>query len=214
MRQVGVRPHWRHFSWAVLAAAVACVGLAMPARAAVYDPCGLLTQAGIAAAFGLTDTVKHTTVAAPPGNPEGAVRIRCQVFTWRGRKPTNDKQKAERLHDGTMARLNIQSWILDEGPQAEVWRAQFDDTLKQLRGAASSRFLTQLHGERQFPPVFGAESSVAFSASSGGIRKVRALWWNRNAKSLIVIDAVEAQGKPAVSSLEKIAAAVVIDPFF
>jgi hypothetical protein len=182
---------------------------ATPVQAVTPDPCGLITQAKIAAAFGLVETVKHNTVVAAPGNPGGVVRNRCEAFAWRGRKPTNAKQKGEKLRNGTLARLSMQSWAPDEGPQAQAWRTRFDETLKRLRGASSDLFLKTLDGTRLIPPAFGAQDGVMFSAVSGGTHKVRGLWWNRNAKSLVVIDAVEAKGEPTVASLKHVAATVV-----
>jgi hypothetical protein len=54
---------------------------------------------------------------------------------------------------------------------------------------------------------------VGFSAVQGRTRKVRALWWSRNAKTLIVIDAVEAKGEPTVAALTQVAS-VVVSEFF
>jgi hypothetical protein len=108
-----------------------------------------------------------------------------------------------------LARLSMQSWASDEGPQAQAWRARFDETLKRLRSAASDLFLKDLNGTRLLPPAFGAGDAVMFSAVSGGTHKVRGLWWSRSAKSLVVIDAVEARGEPTVASLKRVAATVV-----
>jgi hypothetical protein len=200
-------------SAAAVALMYACA-LAPPASAAFLDPCGLITQAELSTAFGLADVVKHNTVVGAPGNPAGVVRNRCEAFAWRGPKPTNEKRKRESLLAGTMARLTMQSWVPDEGPQAQAWRTtRFDETLKRLRGAASERFLKGLHGARSVPPRFGADSRVAFSATAGGTRKVRAFWWSREAKSLLVFDAVEAKGQPTLASLKRVAS-IVVSEFF
>src|ERR1044072_730961 len=106
MSQIGFRHRPRRISFSVVAVAVAYVGLSgVPSSAVVYDPCGLVTQAEIAAGFGFGDTATHKTVVAAPGNTDGVVPTRCGALAWGGRKPTNEKQKAEKLHDGTMARL-------------------------------------------------------------------------------------------------------------
>jgi len=212
----GVRPRMSRFTLAAVTAAVVLASAAPAAApdANVFtDTCGLITQAEIARAFGLKDTVKHSTLVAEPGNPSGVVRNRCDAFTWRGPKPTNDKRKRESLLAGTLARLSMQTWVPDETPQAQAWRARFDETLKRLRGAASDLFLKQLDGTRFLPPRFGAESAVGFSAVQGRTRKVRALWWSRNAKSLVVIDAVEAKGQPTVAAVKQVASLVVSEFF-
>jgi hypothetical protein len=90
MSKAGVRFRSRFIACALAVMAVAYAGIgATPAQAITSDSCGLITQAKIAAAFGLAETVKHNTVVAAPGNPGGVVRNRCEAFTWRGRKPTN-----------------------------------------------------------------------------------------------------------------------------
>jgi len=198
----------------ITAIALACACLIPPpASAAVSDTCGLIAESKIAAAFGLTDAVKHSTVVAAPGNPTGVVRNRCEAFAWRGAKPNNEKRKRESLLAGTFASLTMQSWFPDEGPQSQVWRAGFDKTLKRIRGAASDLFLKKLDGTRFTPPRLGADSAVGFSANVGGTRKVRALWWSRDAKSLLVFDAVEAKGQPTVASVKQVAS-IVASTFF
>jgi hypothetical protein len=214
MSAAGVRPRVSRILCPVAAVVLVYAGaIVTPATAVVSDPCGLITQFEISRAFGLTDTVKHSTLVAAPGNPAGVVRNRCDAFAWSGPKPTNAKRKRESLLDGTLARLNIQSWVPDEGPQSQVWRMGFDATLKRVRGAASDLFLKELGGTRFLPLRLGAESSVGFSAAPGQTRRVRALWWSRNAKSLIVIDAVEAKGQPTVGALKQVAA-IVVSEFF
>jgi hypothetical protein len=103
----------------------------------------------------------------------------------------------------------MQSWTPDEGPRAQDWRTRFDETLKRLRNASSDLFLKTLDGTRLAPPAFGAGDGVMFSAVSGGRHMVRGLWWDRNAKGLVVMDAVEAKGEPTVASLKRIAATVI-----
>lgn len=194
------------------ALAYACIS-APPAPAAVSDTCGLITEFELAKAFGLRDVVKHGTVVAAPGNPAGVVRHRCETFAWRGPKPTNEKRKRESLLEGTLARLNMQTWVPDEGPQAEAWRTRFDETLKRLRGAASDLFLEKLDGKRFLLPRFEAESRIGFSATVGRTQKVRVLWWSRGMKSLLVFDAVEAKGQPTIASVRQVASIVVSEVF-
>ena len=216
MSAAGARPRMSRSTLAAVTAAVVLVcaaPAAAPAANVFTDTCGLITQAEIARAFGLKDTVKHSTLVAEPGNSSGVVRNRCDAFTWRGPKPTNDKRKRESLLAGTLARLSMQTWVPDETPQAQAWRMRFDATLKKMRGAASDLFLRQLGGTRFAPERLGAESSVGFSATSGKTRRVRGLWWSRNAKTLIVIDAVEARGEPTVAALKRVAS-VVVSEFF
>ncbi len=214
MSKVGVRSRSRCVSCALAVTAMAYAGIgATLVQAVTPDPCGLITQAKIATAFGLAETIKHNTVVAAPGNPGGVVRNRCEAFAWRGHKPTNAKQKGEKLRDGTLARLSMQSWTPDEAPQAQAWRTHFDEKLKRLRSAASDLFLKDLDGTRLVPPAFGAGDGIMFSAVSGGTQRVRGLWWSRNAKSLLVIDAVEAKGESTVASLKRVAA-IVVKGFF
>lgn len=216
MSAAGARPRMTRSTLAAVTAAVvlACAApAAAPAANVFTDTCGLITQAEIARAFGLKDTVKHSTLVAEPGNSSGVVRNRCDAFTWRGPKPTNDKRKREGLLAGTLARLRMQTWVPDETPQAQAWRMSFDAKLKQVRGDASGLFLKELHGSRFSLPRFGAESTVGFSAVQGRIRKARALWWSRSAKTLIVIDAVEARGEPTVAALKQVAS-IVVSEFF
>jgi hypothetical protein len=193
---------------AVAALALACLAAA-PASAAVPDACGLTTESKIAKAFGLTDAVKHISVLAAPGNPSGVVRVGCRVFAWSGAKPTNAKQKSEGLLAGTMARLNVQTWVTDQSPYAPSWLQRFDATLKRLRGASGALFLKSLDGTAFVPPKFGAEEAIAYRGDTQGTRRARALWWNRRDKSMIEMNVVTAKGEPAVASLRRIAAVVV-----
>ena len=137
-------------------------------RSLAPEPCGLIKESEIAAAFGLAHAIKHNTLVTEPGNSIGSrARNRCAAFAWRGPKPTNEKRKRQRLLEGRLARLSIQSWAPDEGPKAKVWRDSFDETLKRVRGAASSLFLTQLRG-----------SPASSRLPSGPSRRSASpLWW-------------------------------------
>ncbi len=214
MSAAGVRPRASRILGHAIGIGLACACVAAPpAQAAIFEPCGTIKESEIAAAFGLSDVVKHNTIVAAPGNPTGVVRSRCSAFAWRGPKPTNKRRKRESLLAGTLARLEIQSWQPDETPQADAWRASFAATLKRIRERASGLFLRELDGVRLLPPRFEAESAIAFSAAPGQTHRVRALWWSHDLKSLLVIDAVEAKGQPTVAALKAIASIVVTEFF-
>lgn len=199
----------RAFAASVAAVAACGLLLAAPAGAANPDACGLITQAKLASSFGLRDAIKHTTVVSAPDSAAGVVSVRCKVFVWRGPKPTNDKQRREALRKGTMALLNIQTGVPDQGPNGHLWRDGFDEFLKQRRAASSALFVTKLHGVRLTPPRFGAEDTVGWRADVNSLRRVRGFWWSRSHKSFISMNVVEATGKPVVRSLMTVAEVIV-----
>lgn len=184
----------------------------LPAAAAVPDACPLTTTFKIARAFEATDAIEHSGVIAAPGNPSGVMRVGCRVFAWSGPKPTNDKRKREALLEGRLAWLRVQTWVTDQSPYAPTWRAHFDEELKALRAASVELFLKRLHGKAFVPPRHGAQEAIAYRAATRKTVKVRALWWKRSDKSMIEVNIEEARGKPAVASLEEIAA-LIVEPF-
>ncbi len=194
---------------ATIAALGLFAGLPAPAHATVPDACGLITQHDLAAAFGLTHAIKHTSAITEPGNTSGVLHQVCRSFAWRGPKPTNATRKKTALLAGRMAQINIHTWVPDEGPNAHLWRMRFDSAVKKQRGAASALFLKRLHGTRLAPPRFGADYSIAFHASVGMFGKAQGLWWNRADRTLISMNILEARDEPVIGSLKKVAASIV-----
>jgi hypothetical protein len=182
--------------------------MAGSAHAAVPNACGLVTQFQIAHAFGLSDAIKHTKVTAPPGNPSGALRVHCRVFSWDGPKPTNDKRKREALLAGRLAWLNVDTWVADQSPSAPAWRSRFNAELKAIRAAAVDLFLRRLHGSAFVPPRYGADEAIAYRGETRKTVKVRALWWKRSDKSLLEMNIEEDKGKPAIASLKRLASQI------
>jgi hypothetical protein len=180
----------------------------LPARAAVPDACGLVTEHQIARAFGLADAIEHTQVLVPPGNPSGVLRIGCRVFVWSGTKPTSDKLKRKALLEGRLAWLNVDTWVTEQSPYAPVWREHFDAELGALRTASVDLFLRRLHGRTFVPPRYGADEAIAYESSTRKTVRLRALWWKRSDKSLLEMEVEEARGKPALAALKRIAAVV------
>jgi hypothetical protein len=210
MSAIARPPRRRRLLAPTLIASLALLGAAPPsAGATVPDACGLITEHDLAKALGLAHAIKHTTLDTQPGNSAGVLRQTCRVFAWRGHKPTNAKQKRAALLDGTLAQLTIRTWVPDEGPNAPLWRARFDSTLKKQRETASALFLKKLHGTRFLPPRFGADYSVAFDATTGGLARAQGLWWNRNDKTLLSMEVLEARGEPAGGGLRKVASRIV-----
>jgi hypothetical protein len=201
----------RHFlSAAALSALVAMAFIAAPAAAANPDACGLATQHEMAHAFGLTNSVQHKSVLREPGNPAGVVHIRCRAFAWKGQKPTNSARRRSGLLAGTVATYRIETWVADSGPTAETWLANFPKKLEGLRNRAKAQFLEGgLDGRSFTPPRFGLESAIGYQAPSGGLRKMRAFWWDRGSGTLISFNIVEDRDKPVGVSLRNLASQIV-----
>lgn len=199
-----------------LALAAALTGLlaasigATPAIAANADACGVVTQHTLAKAFGLNSAIEHKTVLRKPGNPAGVINERCEAFAYRGPKPTSAAKRRSALLAGAGAELKIETWVADSGPSAEVWLANFPKKLAALKRQAKARFIEDgLHGSTYQPPKFGAENSIGYQRLAGKIRKIRALWWDRGAGTLILVDASQAKSKPLRASLRTLMAGIV-----
>jgi hypothetical protein len=193
-----------------LAISGAMVFATTPAIAANADACGLATQHEMASAFGLTNSVQHKSVLRAPGNPAGVVHIRCRAFAWTGQKPTNAARRREGLLAGTVATYRIETWVADSGPSAETWLANFPKKLEGLKNRAKALFLEgSLQGTTFKPPTFGLESALGYQAPVGGLRRLRAFWWNRASGTLISFNVVEDQDKPVGASLRKLASEIV-----
>jgi len=201
----------RHFmSIVALSTFGAMVFTAAPAIAANPDACGLATQHEMARAFGLTNSVQHKSVLRAPGNPAGVIHIRCRAFAWKGQKPTNAERRRSGLLAGTVATYRIETWVADSGPAAETWLANFPKKLEGLQSRAKAQFLEgALQGRSFTPPRFGLESAIGYQAPSGGLRKLRAFWWDRSSGTLISFNVLEDRDKPVGASLRNLASEIV-----
>jgi hypothetical protein len=200
-----------HFlSITALAALGSMILAATPAAAANPDACGLATQHTMARAFGLTNSVQHKSVLRAPGNSAGVIHIRCKAFAWSGQKPTNAARQRAGLLAGTVATYRIETWVADSGPAAGTWLANFPKKLEGLRSRAKAQFIEgTLQGKSFAPPRFGIESALGYQAPSGGVRKLRAFWWDQSSGTLISFNVVEARDKPAGASLRNLASKII-----
>ncbi len=200
-----------HFLVSATLAALASTGLAAaPAAASDPEPCGLITEHEMAQAFGLTDAVPHHAVLREPGNPAGVIHIRCRVFAWSGPKPTNVARRRAGTLAGTVASFRVETWVTDPGPFAETWLASFPTKLEGLLDRAKAQFTERdLQGHAFTPPSVGAEAALGYQAVTGGVRKLRAFWWNRASGTLISFNALGAKDKPLAFSVGQLAATIV-----
>ena len=205
------RPVFKHFMWLAAIAALAASAISAPAATAANpDACGLATQHTMARAFDLTNSVQHKTVIREPGNSAGVVQTRCRAFAWKGEKPTNTTRRRAGLIAGTVATYNIEVWVADSGPSSDVWLANFPRKLANLKDQARAQFIEgSLKGKTFAPPTFGFQSAIGYQAPTGGIRKLRAFWWNRNTGTLIAFNVAEDRDRPVGLSLRRLAAAIV-----
>jgi hypothetical protein len=172
--------------------------------------CGVISEHEMAKAFGHTEVVEHSSVLRAPGNSAGDLHIRCHVLAWSGRQPFGAKQEHRQLVAGEASTLRLETWVADEGPGAETWRANFDAKIQALTSRARKQFIGGLPSGKQVAlPTFGTEHSLGFIATTGSLVKVRAFWWSAAKSSIVSMSAVEAKGSPLVSSIELVAASVV-----
>ena len=206
-------PHRRRITFAlgpVLAfLLVASVGGGQ-ALAANADACGVVTQHTMAKAFGLSTTIQHKTVVRRPGNPAGVIQERCESFAYKGPKPATSAARRAALLAGSGAEINIETWVADSGPAAEVWLSNFPKKLQALKSQSRAQFLgAPLHGSTFKVPTFGAEASIGYQGATAKTKKVRELWWVRSDGTLIMVTAVEAKSKPLRGSLRTLMSGIV-----
>jgi hypothetical protein len=199
---------------AVALGAAVCLALAAPAAAnPPTDPCGVVTEAEAAHAFGFAHAKKTSKPVQRPGNSAGVVRVRCEVVAWDGPLPANKGGLERKLADGEMATLRIESWVPDVGGQAEAWRAEFPAKLKGLLERAHAQFLGgRLDGSTVALPKEGVPHAIAFAARAGSLEKARALWWDRRG-TILSVNALQRAGRQALPSLRRLAGELV-RPFF
>lgn len=199
---------------AAAAAVLTCFLIATSASAnPPTDPCGVVTQFEASHAFGFRDARKHSDSVREPGNSAGVVRIRCRLTVWDRRAPSNGRQERQKLLNGEMATLRIESWVPDQGPQAEKWLANFPSKIKGLTERARSQFIgNPLNGAVVSLPKEGVPHALAFAARAGGLSKARAFWWNRRG-TILSINVVQGASSAANPSIRRFVARVV-RPFF
>ena len=183
---------------------------AAPALAANADACGVVTPHTMAKAFELTNTIEHKTVLRRPDNPAGVIQERCEAFAYKGPKPTTWAKRRAALRVGTGAEIKIETWVADSGASAQVWLSNFPKKLAALKSRSKAQFVEgRLHGSPYKPPRFAAEASIGYQGRSGALRKVRGIWWNRSAGTLLVVTATAAKSNPLRASLRSLMGGVV-----
>lgn len=198
----------------LIAATIGALGVALAISASasaapIADPCGAITQAELARAFGLSQSQKNSTVIRAPGNSAGVIHDRCKALAWSGRKPSNAR-KFDAIREGSAADARLEAWVPDDGPFAANWYGNFASKIKGLTSRARATFVEgSLDGRAVSLPKFGAERSVGFIATTGNLRKVRAFWWSPSASDIVSINAVVGRGKPLLESIKAIAKEVV-----
>jgi len=174
------------------------------------DSCGVQTEHTLAKEFRQMDVRKRDTALRAPGNSAGVLHLRCLVLAFSGRKPSGAKQEHQALVDGVASKLRMETWVADEGPTAETWRANFAAKISGLTSRARKQFTEISPAGRQVSlPHFGVEHALGFLATSGSLVKLRAFWWSASASSIVSMSAVEAKGGPLVGSIKQVASAVV-----
>jgi hypothetical protein len=198
------------------ASAIAALCLVFSAVASANpptDPCGVVTEFAAAKAFGFKHAQKTSIAVRLPGNSAGVVRIRCKVTVWDGRMPSGGRQQILKLKDRKMATLRIESWVPDQGGQAETWRTNFPAKIKGLTERARSQFVGgPLDGSPLSLPKEGVPHALAFAANVGDLQKSRAFWWDRRG-TILSMNVLQGAGGPAVPSLRRFVADLV-RPFF
>jgi len=183
---------------------------AAPALATNSDACGVVTQHTMAKAFELTNTIEHKTVLRGPGNPAGVIQERCDAFAYKGPKPTTSAKRRAALRAGTGAEIKIETWVADSGPSAQVWLSNFPEKLAALKSQSRAQFVEgPLNGLTYKPPRFAAEAAIGYQGRSGALGKIRGIWWDRSAGTLLVVNATEAKSKPLRASLRSLMAGIV-----
>ena len=177
------------------------------------DPCGVVTEFSAAHAFGFKHARKTSVAVQSPGNSAGVVHVRCKLTVWDGHMPSGRRQEHAKLERREMTTLRIESWVPDQGGQAETWRANFPSKIKGLTERARSQFLgAPLDGSPLSLPKEGVPHALAFTAETGGIEKSRAFWWDRRG-TILSMNALQGASGPTVPSLRRFVADLV-RPFF
>ncbi len=174
------------------------------------DSCGAISEHNLAKAFGQKDALKHGSVLRAPGNSAGVLHLRCLALAFSGAKPSGAAREQQAIIDGRASKLRMETWVADEGPAAETWRANFPKKIEGLTSRARKQFLNVVSSGRQIRlPRFGVEHSLAFIATTGSLVKLRAFWWSPSAASIVSMSAVEAKGSPLSASIRRVAGVVV-----
>lgn len=192
-------------------AAIAAVALIPSAAKATFaDSCSPLTQSEMAKALHQREVAEKRTALRLPGNSAGVIRDRCNVLAWAGKRPVGTKQEQMRLREGTASTLRMETWVPDEGPTAESWRANFAAKVKGLTSQARRAFVQNGRGGSVVKlPTFGVEHALGFQLSKNGLVKVRAFWWDAGQASIVSMYLVEAPSNPALTSIKEVGREVV-----
>ncbi|MBS1895446.1 MAG: hypothetical protein JST59_29455 [Actinobacteria bacterium] len=199
---------------AVSAIAAACLAFSTVASAnPPTDPCGVVTEFAAAHAFGFKQARKTSVVVQSPGNTAGVVRVRCKLTAWDGHLPSGRQQEHSKLLRRELTALRIESWVPDQGGQAETWRGNFPSKIKGLTERARSEFLgAPLDGSPLSLPKEGVPHALAFTAETGGLEKTRGFWWDRRG-TILSMNVLQGASGPTVPSLRRFVADL-IRPFF
>jgi hypothetical protein len=174
------------------------------------DACGVIGSFKLAKALGLADVAEHKTVLREPGTSAGVIHLRCDVLAWRKHRPGTARREREEILAGEASTLRMETWIPDEGPAGETWRANFVARVHALTSNARKRFTGfPLGGHSVAIPKSGAEHSIGFLVNTGSLVKLKAFWWKDGKATIIAMSAVEAKGSPIVRSVGSIADIVV-----
>jgi hypothetical protein len=210
MRQTG--SYRGRFGLPCVGAVVALAIALLPAGASAApsaDPCGVMRGSEMARALRQADLKQTKTALRLPGNSAGVIRDRCSVLAWTGRQPRTPRQESEQLRDGSATTLRMETWVPDEAPTADTWRANFSATINGLTSQARRAFVQAQGGRVVQLPKFGVQQAIGFTVSRNGIAKVRAFWWDRAQASIVSMFLVESSRKPIIASTTEIARKVV-----
>ncbi|MBS1861875.1 MAG: hypothetical protein JSS68_09200 [Actinobacteria bacterium] len=199
---------------AVSAIAAFCLAFSAVASAnPPTDPCGVVTEFAAAHAFGFRHARKTSVAVRSPGNSAGVVHVRCKLMVWNGHLPSGPRQQLLKLRDREMAILRVESWVPDQGGQAETWLANFPAKIHGLTERARSQFVgSPLHGSPLPLPKEGVPHALAFVADPAGLAKARAFWWDRRG-TILSMNVLQGAGGSAIPSLRRFVADLV-HPFF
>jgi hypothetical protein len=177
------------------------------------DPCGVVTEHHAARALRLEHAREKSVAVQSPGNSAGVIRDRCRLTAWDGRTPSSTRGEHQKLVNRELAIFRIESWVPDQGGQAETWRANFPAKIEGLTERARSQFLSGILGGSAVQlPKEGVPHALAFTAHIDALDKARAFWWDRRG-TILSINAVQGAGDSAIPSLRRLAADLV-RPFF
>lgn len=193
--------------FATLASAAAS---AAPAIASNADACGVVTENALAQAFGLDRVSEQKALLRAPGNRAGVVHDRCRVLAWKGRRPTTAREERAGLRAGTVAKARIETWVADPGPAEQKWMENLPEKLEGLRMRAKAEFIEGAKPGSSFQlPPFGADAAIGYQLATGGLRKLRAFWWNERSGSIVSMNLVERRNRTIAETVRRLGAKII-----